>query len=217
MKKSKLLILSPCLAIAALAPIVSCNKASNAAEEVANAIFGPLDAKATKITKSSILEELASIDESEQSNELIYDLFCVCNKNDNMYDRYTNTTVSLVSNITKCQIHTANDKVYATFLGYVSFVFTKDDTFNNRKYKANDYIMYTYDFKNIEITMNTDQSSFIYKAEDSASLGFIKVRWEDGSKEALYDLGDKIATSDFTSYKAPESKKWPTTGHNWTK
>lgn len=210
MKKSKLLFLTPCVALATITPIVSCQASKSEAEKIADAIFDPSEKQASKMPKTTIIESVASLSQEDQQKEIIYDLCSTANnQKHNFKQMYKDNDVALATNITKCSMKYENNKLYATFLGYVSFVFQNEKIIEDKQFKLNDYIMYTFDFKDIEITQGENPYSLKYQAEADASLGFAKIRWNGGSQEALYDLTGMIDTSTYSEIS------WPVNSNNW--
>ena len=156
MKRSKLLVLTPCVAVATVLPICSCNQMSEA-EKMAHAIFDPADqdpSKPVKPPKGDFVSSLETLNNDERKNELLYSLFWFTNtKSTSLFqeislkDLYRTNKVGIQTRTTTSDMQIKDNKVLNTYVGYVSFVFNQD---YNDDYKKDDYIMITYDFKNCE-------------------------------------------------------------------
>lgn len=210
MKRSKLLLITPCLAVATVAPVaVSCGGQSEA-EKIANAIFNPLDLQPTTLT-GTFKDALKTLSKDELNNELVYDLFAFPSSEwiNDAKDLYKKGDIQIQTNITKKSLAFNNDELHATFLGYVSFVFTKDCEFARESFKKNDYIMITYDFLDLQVGFDGETGcslQYLY-GEEGPCLGFTKVRNDGGQKERLYE----IETVDAYNISIPKNSK------NWVK
>ncbi|MCQ2956615.1 MAG: hypothetical protein MJ233_01855 [Mycoplasmoidaceae bacterium] len=159
MKKSKLLFLTPCVAIAIIAPIItSCEPSSGLTiERIIDDIFYPHEKQDPPAGTNNIMEALQTVSsEEEMQNELIYDLFLENHLFDDeglkFKELYEQGKIGIKANITKCSLGFKDvsgvKKLYATFLGYVSFVFLQKIS---EDAQANDYVMITYDMLNLEV------------------------------------------------------------------
>lgn len=210
MKRNKLLLITPCLALAPAICTVSCGGQSPA-QKIANAIFGPLDLTPTSLDKS-FKDALKSLNQEELNNELVYDLYMGANANNqipeldkSIRDLYKENKVELKINITTSELKFDNDNLKASFVGYVSFIFLQDI---NESFKENDYIMITYDFKNIIPNINDDYLG--YDGGDGYSIGFIKTRCDGGQHEHLKHI-PSINKDSFEFSNIPHNSK------NWVK
>lgn len=209
MKKIQLLLLTPCVSLTAIATSCSCNNRNKTAEEIADAIFGPTDLDQTKLT-TTFIQAIKDMSGNERKDELIYDIYKNCNlplefnADSSLKDLYKNNTVEIQTNITKCSIDFENDKPYATYLGYVSFVFLKD---YDEHLKKDDYIMITLDFKNIELQVNEEDCYLYYETQGGQTLGFTKVRYDGGQHESLYNYSPVVGPD----------LGIPTNSKNWVK
>ncbi len=220
MKRSKLLLATPCVALATITPVCACSQTTEA-QNIVDAIFGPLDIKANEI--SSFETELKKLSSEELNNELVYDLFALAPLAAGsgadfvvtMKDLYKNETIGLQTNITKKSLSFDKDKrLVATFLGYVSFVFLKDYTESDRKFKTNDYIMLTFDMVDLPVGIDETTCSLIYKdnlENIETCIGFIKMRWEDGKEEHMVPIESINLSEIIGEITIPHNSK------NWTK
>lgn len=216
MKRSNLLFAIPCLTVATVAPVISsCGDNKTEAEKIADAIFGPLDLKWKHI--DSFEGELKKLSQEELNNELVYDLFAL---NDyfapnasikEIKDLYKDGTIELQTKITKKSLaFDKHDVLHATFLGYVSFVYTKDYDSGDIHYKANDYMMLTFDMLNLEVVIDSDSCSLIYEDSATACIGIAKRRCEGGTEEHMHPIYcvDVSEQEDLTI--PTNSKNWKT-------
>ena len=94
--------------------------------------------------------------------------------------------------------------------GYVSFVFLQD--FSD-ECKTNDYLMLTFDIKNIEVEIDDENCSFSYKSsldaindnEPIPCIGFIKMRSNGGNDENMLAISDIDTNIDGEAYNIPKN------------
>lgn len=210
MKRSKLAFLAPCLAVTSFAPVVVSCAGQSQAEKIVDAIFNPLDLKSTPLTRT-FKDSLKTLSQEELNNELVYDLFAIANEKwiNDAKDLYRSGDIQIQTNITKISLAFNNDNLYASFLGYVSFVFTKDRELAGESFKTNDYIMLTYDFLDLEVEIDSETECslcYSYTNEEGVCLGFAKIRNDGGQKERLHPIEQIKAYS--TTPIPKNSKNW---------
>lgn len=209
MKISKLLLLTPCIALTAI-PTISCDKQEGfTAKRVAKAIFDPVDIETSVIPPQPVDGIITAMhylmNEKERQNEILYDLFIfadidgckvdnnyLINQTDTLRTLYKNKTIGIKTNITKCKMRfvpgTDIDSVFVDFLGYVSFIFIKDYETDFGTYKANDYLMFTYDLESFEV-FQAEPAKWALKydpALNKKAVGFVKQRINGGG--GLYSI-----------------------------
>lgn len=211
MKRSKLLLIIPCLAVAPVAPVVVSCGGQSQAEKIADAIFNPLDLEPTPLT-GTFKDALKTLSQEELNNELVYDLYMGANAKNkipgldkSLRDLYKENKVELKINISKSELKFDNDKLKASFVGYVSYIFMEDV---NDAFKKNDYIMITYDFKDIAPSFKDDYLG--YHDAGPYSIGFIKIRCDAGQHEHLENI-PFINDGEFEFGDIPHNSK------NWVK
>ncbi|MCQ2748275.1 MAG: hypothetical protein MJ223_03510 [Mycoplasmoidaceae bacterium] len=121
----KTLYLTPCISLAAIAPICSCGPSTTSAEAIANAIFGSTDITPTTLS-TSFADALKSMSSEERKNELVYDLFNRFNQPIDSLDKtikqlYVDNVVGINTNINTnfFSLEFNQDKLIANFLGSV--------------------------------------------------------------------------------------------------
>lgn len=148
MKKSKFLFLVPSVALATSVPCIgSCAKPLLSFKDIENAIFNPVEEK--QEIDLSFIEQLKLSSKKDLQKELIYRLFAP--DEDwaiTIRDLYNDGELNMLTNIKTCKIKFNEDKVLASFTGYVAFVFKKADEIHNK----NDVIQVLFSFDNLDIT-----------------------------------------------------------------
>lgn len=195
MKINKFLFLTPSVALATFMPLVSCG-GDTEAERIIHAIFDPLDAERIQIDSGEFTNKLKEDYSSDDLNkELIYDLFLEVNKLEfdgySMKDLVDMGDVGIQTNIRNCSLTFDGNDLKASFLGYVSFVFLKEHV----SFYVNDYIMYTYEFKNLKV-LTGDSTCSLYYCDpiETHVIGFIKWRCFGGDDEWLTYI-DEVDTN----------------------
>lgn len=214
MKKINLLTLLPLTAIATIAPVCACSNEKSTAEKIADAIFDPVEHKVPAQKTKNFKSVLQGFTQEERKNELIYDLFGSCNEpnsfgltGNSIKELYSENKVAIQSLVTKCSM---DEDLKCNFLGYVSFIFTKECEFKDLgiKYEENDYIQVTYNLSGISPRIDPD-CSLAYSdplTDLPTCIGFIKQRYE-GGKEKMYFIKE-IDTSSYTTSKVFNSKNY---------
>lgn len=220
MKRSKLLISS--LAGLSLIPacfaFTACGNSATEVEKVVEAIYIPTQSEIKDHPKhtNNFTETLKTFEnEQDRLNELYYDLFGFFNLNgyfelkdsESFTSLYKQDIVSFKTNITHKSLGFNEDKtkLKCNFLGYCSFVFLKD----HEPYKADDYIMLTYDIDDVDVQINNANCSLQYKPNSDkysqeACVGFIKAR--KNAKETLYYIKD-VNTTTYKDAGLPANSK----------
>lgn len=192
MKRSRFVILPICTCVATITPICACSNGKTEAEKIADAIFGPVhDNKQPEKKTKDFPTVLKGFSDEERKNELLYDLFGFCNEPDyygiiggqSFWDLYKDNVVTLQTLVTKCDF---SQDLKANFLGYITFIFNKEQDFGMVKYQKNDYVQITYNLSDLTVQHGT-MCNLIYhdQSHELACIGFIKQRY-DGGKEHMY-------------------------------
>lgn len=150
MKKSKLLFLVPSVAIATSIPFISsCSKHGLLIEDIEDAIFHPIQTE--QKVSGTYVEQLKSVGKNDLQKELIYRLFAAKEPwADGIKEWYEAGEVNMLSNIQTCDIKFNENKVVASFVGYINFVFIKDS--QRYEYKKGDIVQVTFIFDNLDVT-----------------------------------------------------------------
>lgn len=228
MKKIKFITLVPSVALATVTPICACSQ-TNQAQDIVDAIFGPLDIKTPKNlpVAGSFEKSLKTLNQEELNNELFYDLFGLYRFGvppeehtaemsswiEEIRYLYENGAIQIKTNITRNSL-AFDDKgdLCANFLGYVSFVFIKESSLDSLEYKVNDYFMLTYDLFNIKVQINEENCTLIYKSSwEGVCIGFIKTRFNGGIEEHMAPIESMNIVPMIESSEIPHNSK------NWTK
>ncbi|XQP55979.1 MAG: hypothetical protein ACOQNY_01105 [Mycoplasmoidaceae bacterium] len=188
MKINKFLFLTPSVALATFMPLVSCGGDAEA-ERIIHAIFDPLDVEPFQIDGGEFTNKLKEYSSDELNKELIYDLFLEINTTKYTFDGYhmkelvDKGDVGIKTIINNCTLAFDGDDLKASFLGYVSFIFLKE----HESFYVNDYIMYTYEFKNLKVIPYDLTCSLYYQdiRYPDVALGFVKTRCFGGEDEWL--------------------------------
>ncbi|XQP55369.1 MAG: hypothetical protein ACOQNV_01210 [Mycoplasmoidaceae bacterium] len=214
MKKSKLLFLTPCLTVATIAPVITSCGGKSEAEQIADYIFGPLSKDRVHI-ESSFQDALKGLSSKERQKEQIYDLFAFGFSYfasaygsfdiNELNELYKNNTVGIKSNITQNSLNFDGDTLKGTFLGYVSFVFQKN---YSEIWKTNDYIMFTFNFFNIDVQLNETKCSFLYKDINTFLIGILELRNYGGTQRHTTGITQINTLTDGSDIIPYNSNNW---------
>lgn len=174
MKKSKLLCLVPSVAIATSIPFISsCAKHGLLIEDIEDAIFHPIQTE--QEVSGTYVDQLKLASKTNLQKELIYRLFAPKEDwfKDNIKKWYDAGVLNIISNITTCNITFDGNDVYASFAGYIDYIF-KDDY---DSYKKNDVWQVTFIFDKLKVTpSNTEWClKFELHPDSPFAFGFIEV------------------------------------------
>lgn len=216
MKISKLLFLTPVIALATVTPVVSCGKNNLlTVDDVEDAVFGHHDLAQQTPPKDTFIESLSTLSEKDKKKELLYaiysPIFYLTNPSvtpwdtTTIYDLWKDKTIVLGANISKCILDVRDNKVYATFNGYITCVFQKEwDAF-----KPNNFIQFVFTFENCEVTPqgNTWYLIFNYGTPLTPPMcwGFAQAKTDDQTRLIYFDyIGYELGFDSF-----------PHNWHNW--
>jgi len=214
MKRSKLLI--PTLSALAVTPAIAlsaCNQGDSVEQQILDCVFKPIKLKKTHVDNFEAAYKEQMTDE-EKKQELIYDAFgdfntiTVDDDAESISDLWLNKHEGAFKvNIAEISVVKSSDKYLATLRGYIAYVFGKEHTtlLGSTKVtmKANDFIMITYQFKNIEVKVDGDCFNFGANIE-SAIVGIAQYKYNGGEDETIVPI-PKIDTRD---WEVSNSKNW---------
>lgn len=160
MKINKFLFLTPSVALATFIPLVSCGGTGWSIDDLEDALFAPHESSVVDPEGETFIQKLSSMNDLDKQKELVYGLFAskiykasaLYGLDDHIiYDLWKNGTIGVGANISKCSLKVEETQVYASFRGYINFVFVKKPDFAT-EYDVNDFIQITYLFDNLNVT-----------------------------------------------------------------
>lgn len=217
MKRSKLLFLTPCIALTAI-PVTSCGDNNNVLtiENVEKALFEPhMEVMDRPEGCDTYIECLSHISDKDRKTELIYSMFAPLFyvpgldpfDNETIWDLWKDNTFTLSANISKCSLNVKDGKAYANFVGYVNLVFQK----SYEGFVKNNFLQFTLLLDNEEVTPQGSNWYLHFKnealVETHKCWGFAQIKHNDSTYLFYLDYLGWEYTQTFTSF--------PSHWHNW--
>lgn len=219
MKTSKLLFLTPCIALTAL-PITSCGNNNNVLtiENVEQALFKPhMEQTERPEGCNTYIDCLSHISDKDRKTELIYSMFAPLFyvpgldpfDDETIWDLWKDDKFVVSANISKCSLTVEDNKVYASFVGYVNLVFQK----SFEGFVKNDFLQFTLLLDNEEVTPYSSDNWYLHFKNEALvgtqkCWGFAQIQRDDSTYLFyLAYLGWEYSTPAFTDF--------PSHWHNW--